>query len=207
MPQKKETTGEIWVKKFTEEAAEEFREQVICRAMKDPHVPILIYIDSYGGFVDSLAKMIDTLDQIPNPIVTCCMGKAMSCGAILLSHGQYRYCAPNSRTMIHEVSGGAGGDVHDALGTAEANKRLNTHFIDLLAKNCEVEGGGRGLRKMIKEHDGRNLWMDAQESLDFGLVDEIGFPQIVPYIRYEIATMQTPTRDQKVAYMQEILGE
>lgn len=155
---------------------------------------------------DSLAKMIDALDQVGNPIITCCMGKAMSCGAILPSHGRYRYCAPNSRVMVHEVSSMTGGDVHDMFNDASESKRLNAHFMHILAKNCGIKKGFAGLRKIIKDHDGRELWMDAKKALAFGIVDEVGTPQIVPYIAYDIVTIQPPPRSQRVKRIKDILG-
>lgn len=170
---------EIWVNKFDEESAQEFREDLLEAAKGDPQRPIVIYIDSYGGFVDALAKMIETMDEVPNPLVTVCMGKAMSCGAILLSHGDVRFCGPHSRVMVHEVSGGVQvGDVHDMYNDATEVKRLNKHFLGLLAQNCKIEGGYEGLRKLIKGREGRDMWMDAETSLKFGIVDAVGLPKV-----------------------------
>lgn len=180
-------SDEIWVNKFTEDSAQHFRKEVLKRAMENGLQPIVIYIDSYGGYVDSLAKMIETMDEVPNPFITVCMGKAVSCGAILLSHGDARYCGRHSRIMVHEVSSGAFGDVNDVKNTAKETDRLNKHFIGLLAKNCGIRGGYEGLRKIIKQHDGRNLWMDAQEAIKFGIVDKIGLPEVQGSIFYEIA--------------------
>ncbi len=89
-------TDEIWVIEFTAESAQEFREKLLEQSKDNPNRPIIVYIDSYGGQVDALAKMISTMDEIPNPIITACVGKAMSCGAILLSHGDIRFCDPHS---------------------------------------------------------------------------------------------------------------
>ena len=90
---------EIWVIEFNEESAQDFRTSILKKSKENSHAPIIIYIDSYGGYVDSLAKMIATMDEIPNPKVTVCMGKAMSCGAILLSHGDLRFCDQHSRSI------------------------------------------------------------------------------------------------------------
>ena len=178
---------EIWVTKFDEDAAQKFREKVMKKSSASSRAPIVIYIDSYGGYVDSLAKMIETLDEVPNPIVTVCMGKAMSCGAILLSHGDIRYCGRHSRVMVHEVSAGAIGDVHDCHNDAKEGLRLNRYFLGLLAKNCGIKGGYDGLRKIVKERDGREIWLDARSSLDFGIVDKIGLPNINSVTLYEVA--------------------
>lgn len=188
---------EIWVNKFDEAAAASFRDKVMRAAAIDPAQPIVIYIDSYGGYVDSLAKMIDTMDEVVSrfgtTLITVCMGKAMSCGAILLSHGDVRYCGPHSRVMIHEVSGASWGDVHDVHNDAVETVRLNEHFLGLLATNCNIKGGYKGLRKLIKDRDGRDIWLDAQAALDFGIVDYVGLPRIVKLIQY---TSTLPTDDE-----------
>ncbi len=179
---------EIWVNKFDEASAAMFRDRLLKTVSVDPAQPIVIYIDSYGGYVDSLAKMIDTMDEVTNrfgtTLITVCMGKAMSCGAILLSHGDIRYCGTNSRVMIHEVSSVAFGDVHDIANDAQETKRLNEHFLGLLANNCNIKNGYKGLRKIIKERDGRDIWLDADESLKFGIVDYVGLPKITKLTQY-----------------------
>jgi len=179
---------EIWVNHFTEHSAQKFREEVFAKAKDDSDRPIIIYIDSYGGAVDSLAKMIATMDEIPNPKITVCIGKAMSCGAILLSHGDFRYCDKHSRVMVHEVSTGAYGDVHDVKNDAEESRRLNAYFMGLLAENCSIPNGYKGLRQIVKERDGREIYLDAKGSLEFGIIDEVGTPEIVPFVQYQVGT-------------------
>jgi ATP-dependent Clp protease protease subunit len=199
-------SGEIWVNSFTEASASKFREEMIRAAMRDPSCPILIYIDSYGGYAHSLAKMIATMDQIPNPQVTICMGKAMSCGAILLSHGHYRYCDPHGSIMIHEVSAATEGCVHDMSNDVEDTKRLNKHFLGLLADNCGIKDGYKGLRELIKAHDGRDINLSAKEALKFGIVDEVGTPSININVTYETQTIITPPRKELVAHARQVLG-
>lgn len=194
----KSESEEIWVNKFDEESAAEFRDKVLESSKENVSEPIIVYIDSYGGFVDSLAKMIETMDEVPNPFVTVCMGKAMSCGAILLSHGDIRWCGRHSRVMIHEVSGGVGvGDVHDMHNDAIEVKRLNKHFLGLLAKNCKISGGYEGLRKMIKGKDGRDIWLDADDAVKFGIVDAVGVPKLARIAVHEVFT--TPTKKNRLS--------
>jgi len=179
-------SDEIVVNEFTEESAQEFRDKVLNVAKHDSQEPIIVYIDSYGGSADALAKMIETIDEVPNPVITVAIGKAMSCGAILLSHGDMRFCGPHSRVMIHEVSGGAAGDVHDVKADAKEMERLNRHFIGLLANNCKIKGGYDALRKIIKDQDGRDNYMDAEQSKKFGIVDGIGLPRVTKVHMYQI---------------------
>lgn len=176
---------EIWVTKFDEESAQKFRAAVMAEAKMDPTKPIVIYIDSYGGYVDALAKMIETLDEVPNPIVTCCMGKAMSCGAMLLSHGDVRFLGRHSRVMVHEVSSGTIGNVQDMKDDVKETVRLNEYFMGLLAKNCGFKNYEE-LRAVIKEQDGRERYLFGQEAIEFGIVDAIGTPNISSRTVYEV---------------------
>jgi ATP-dependent Clp protease protease subunit len=184
---KKPTPGEeIWVNEFTESSAQEFRNEVLEAAKNDQMRPIVVYIDSYGGQVDALAKMVETMDEVPNPIFTVAVGKAMSCGAMLLSHGDIRFCGKHARVMVHEISGGTGGDVHDMNADAQETKRLNKYFMGLMAKNCGIKGGYDALRKMIKNQDGRDNYMDAQAAIKFGIVDAIGMPKVNKATLYQV---------------------
>lgn len=185
----RELGDEIWVAEFTEESAREFRKAMLDEAKGNSMRPIVVYIDSYGGSVDALSTMIETLDELPNPVVTVAVGKAMSCGAILLSHGDVRLCGRHARVMIHEVSAATSGDVHDMNADAAEMKRLNRWFMGLLAKNCGIKGGYNALRKMIKNQDGRERYMDASDALKFGIVDAIGMPRVSRMKFYQIDTV------------------
>lgn len=177
---------EIWVTKFDEEHAQKFRVAVQAVTKGDPTRPVIIYIDSYGGYVDALAKMIETLDEIPNPIVTACMGKAMSCGAMLLSHGDVRFLGRHSRVMVHEVSSGTIGNVQDMKDDVKETVRLNEHFMGLLARNCGFKSYAE-LRSVIKEQDGRERYLVGEQALKFGIVDAIGLPKISAKTIYEVS--------------------
>lgn len=181
-------SSEIWVTKFDEDHAQKFRDALLMQAKLGSAHPIVIYIDSYGGQVDAMAKMIETMDEVPNPIMTVCMGKAMSCGAILLSHGDMRFCGRHSRIMVHEVSSGTIGDVHDMHADVQEAKRLNEYFLGLLAKNCGYKSYAE-LRKLIKEQDGRDRYLNAQSAVEFGIVDLIGLPKITTAAIHEVVVV------------------
>lgn len=183
-------SSEIWVTKFDEEHAQKFRKQVLEIAKSDPQRPIVIHIDSYGGYVDALAKMIETLDEINNPIITACMGKAMSCGAMLLSHGDVRFLGRHSRIMVHEVSSGTIGNVQDMKDDVKETVRLNEYFMGLLARNCGFKNYAE-LRELIKEQDGRERYLFGEEALKFGIVDAIGTPKVSGKVIYEISKQPT----------------
>ena len=171
----------IRVTDFTEEAAQKFHNQVMKAAEELPETfPIIVYISSYGGYVDALASMVETLESVPHKIITVCQGYAMSCDAILFSCGDYRFMGRHSRVMIHEVSGVAFGDTHDIVNDATETKRLNEYWLGMLAKNSGLKSYDE-LRSMIKNRDGRDIWLNAQESVKFGIADFIGLPQLEPY--------------------------
>lgn len=189
----KSDSNEIWVTEFNQAEALEFREKVINISEENPTRPIVIRINSYGGEVDSLVMMIETLDEVPNPIITMCCGTAMSCGSVLLSHGDIRWVGKYSRIMVHEVSGGTGGNAHDVHTDAVELKRLNKLFMGLLAKNCGIKGGYEAIRKVIKSRDGREWYMTAEEALKFGIVDAIGTPRVEDVMTFNVGT--TPSKD------------
>lgn len=177
--------GEIWVTKFDEEHAQKFRVAVLDVAKSDPSRPVIIYIDSFGGHVDALAKMIETLDEISNPVVTVCMGKAMSCGAMLLSHGDVRFLGRHSRVMVHEVSSGTFGNVQDMKDDVKETVRLNEYWMGILAKNCGFKHYEE-FRALIKEQDGRERYLTGQDAIKFGIVDTIGIPKIGNRLMFEV---------------------
>lgn len=183
------STKDIIVNEFTEESAVEFREKFLREAEKGEDYPIIVYIDSYGGYVDALASMVGTMQSVPNPVITVALGKAMSCGAILLSFGTIRYVDRYAKIMIHEVSGGAIGNVHDMRNSAEETARVNEFWMGLLADNCGIKGGYRNLRRIIKGKDGKDLYLNPEEAVEFGIADVIGMPAINPVQVYELYTV------------------
>jgi ATP-dependent Clp protease protease subunit len=195
LPKKNDIEGEIWVTDFEGDAAITFREQMLDASKEDPLKPIVVYIHSYGGAVDVLASMIETMDEIPNPIITVAHGMAMSCGAVLLSHGDMRFVGTHSRVMVHEVSGGVGhDDVHNMLSDATEVKRLNKWFMGLLAKNCNIKGGYEAVRKLIKQQDGRNNWMGAEEAVAWGIADSVGLPSVKRGHSYHLSIVPKKTK-------------
>ena len=174
---------EIWVHEFSEESAREFRMQVLDRA-KEGNVPIIVYIDSYGGNADSLSAMIATMDSVPNAFITVAMGKAVSCGAILLSHGQFRYCHKYARVMIHHVWGGMSGPAPGLKNDVAETSRLNEMLLGLFATNCGMSGYDE-FKSMLLAHGSDDLWMSAEEAVKRGVVDFVGLPELVPHTVYQ----------------------
>jgi ATP-dependent Clp protease protease subunit len=168
-------SSRIWVHSFSEGAAQQFADQVFDAVEKNPNQPIIVYIDSGGGEIDGLMAMLSVMDSVQNHFVTVALGKAMSAGAVLLSHGDTRCIGIHSRSMIHEVSGGAMGSVNDLSTENTEIQRVNNYLMELLAKNCKKTS--KQLKKLLSTQ--REMYMDAEQSLKFGLVDRIGVPLVV----------------------------
>ena len=130
---------------------------------------ITFYINSPGGVVTSGMVIYDTMQMISSPVSTVCMGMAASMGSILLSGGKKgkRFIFPNGEVMIHQPSGGAQGTSADLEIMAEQIQKTKELGARLLAKNC-----GQTYEKVMKDFD-RDYWLNAEESVEYGIVDNI----------------------------------
>ncbi|UAY52419.1 ClpP family protease [Ferruginibacter albus] len=135
----------------------------------DPGKEITFYINSPGGIVTSGMVMYDTMQMISSPVSTVCMGMAASMGSILLSGGAKgrRFIFPHGEVMIHQPSGGAQGVSADLEIMAEQIKKTKEMGARILAENC-----GQTFEKIMKDFD-RDYWMDAKESVAYGIVDGV----------------------------------
>ncbi len=177
------TLEEIWMSgDFTAETANKLRQDILKHAEVGADVPVVIYINSYGGSVDALNKILDTLDSLPNEIITVCAGTAMSAGAVLLSYGDQRYIGANSRVMIHQVSSGTFGTIADMETSVKETKKLNNQLLKVLAKRCKKTP------TQMKAIFDKNVdkFLNPSEAKKFGLVDKIGTPRLKQVISYEL---------------------
>lgn len=130
---------------------------------------IQLYINSPGGYVTSGFSIYDTITSLKSPVSTICSGLAASMGSILLSAGKKgrRFVQPHARVMIHQPSGGARGQASNI--EIQAKEILKTREIGarILAENC-----GQPFEKIMKDFN-RDYWMDAKESVEYGIVDAI----------------------------------
>ena len=176
------TEGGIWVTKFDEASAKSIVEEVRKLENKEEK-PIVVYIDSYGGYVDALASMVGVLDSVKNKVITVCLGKAMSCGAILLSHGDIRFATPSSRIMIHEVSSGSEGNVNDLKNDVAETSRLNKHWQKIIAENC---GYSPKEWSALFTNEKRDIYLNPEEARRFGIIDRIGYPKLEEHTTYKL---------------------
>lgn len=136
-----------------------------------PGEEIKFYINSPGGMVTSGMVMYDTMRMIQSPVSTICMGLAASMGSILLSGGVKgkRFIYPHGEVMIHQPS--LGGHIQGVSADLEIQaiqtQKVKEIGAKILANNC-----GKTKEQIMKDFD-RDYWMNAQEALDYGIVDEI----------------------------------
>jgi len=130
---------------------------------------IKLYINSPGGYVTSGFTMYDTIKSIKSPVSTICTGLAASMGSILLSVGEKgrRFIQPNAKVMIHQPSGGARGPASDIEISAQEILKTKELSARILAENCDQD-----FDKIMKDFN-RDHWLDAEESVAYGIVDGI----------------------------------
>ena len=135
----------------------------------DPGKEITFYINSPGGMVTSGMVVYDTMQKISSPVSTVCMGMAASMGSILLSGGTKgrRFIYKHGEVMIHQPSGGGRGTSADLEIMAVQIKKTKELGARILAENC-----GQTYEKVMRDFD-RDYWMDAQESITYGIVDGV----------------------------------
>lgn len=165
----------IRVNKFDEDHAAKF-----CAALSQaqntgqPIIPVVI--DSYGGQVYSLIAMIDAIKSSNIPVATIVEGKAMSCGAILMSFGTpgYRFIGPNATVMIHEVANGTGGKIEEIKADVAEAERLNKWAFEQLDRNCGKTPGY--FQNLVHEKNHADWYMGADEVISHGLAEHKRLP-------------------------------
>ena len=143
--------------------------QLLHLESEDPDKDISLYVNSPGGNVYAGLAVYDTIQFVKPDVSTICVGIAMSMGALLLAAGAKgkRFLLPNSKILIHQVSGGFEGPATDIEIHAREALSLRRRLDEILAKHT-----GQDLEKVGKDTD-RDYFMTAEESLAYGIVDKI----------------------------------
>src|SRR5437879_5723495 len=143
--------------------------QLLFLQSEDATKDINMYINSPGGSIYAGLAIYDTMQWLKPEVSTVCMGMAMSMGAVLLTAGEKgkRFCLPNSTVLIHQPLGGAEGQAADIEITAREILRLRRSIYDILAKHT-----GQTMERIQQDAD-RNFYMTAEQSVEYGLVDEV----------------------------------
>ena len=133
----------------------------------DDTADISIYINSPGGVVSAGLGIYDTMQLIKPHVNTICTGMAASMASVLLCAGHERSILPHAKVMIHQPLGGAQGQASDILIAAKEIEKCRVELCSLISKHTK-----QPYDKVFRDMD-RDFWLDAQESLDYGLVDKI----------------------------------
>jgi ATP-dependent Clp protease protease subunit len=143
--------------------------QMLFLESEDPDKDINLYINSPGGSVTSGLAIYDTMQYVKCSVSTICMGQAASMGALLLAAGVKgkRYSLPHARIMIHQPSGGFGGQASDIELHAKEILRLKAKLNEIMQKHT-----GQPLDRIEKDTD-RDYFMGAGEAKEYGLIDEV----------------------------------
>jgi len=130
---------------------------------------ITMHIDSPGGSVKSGLSMVDVMEYIKCDIRTVNTGMAASMGSVLLGAGTKgkRASLRHSRTMLHQSSGGFRGNIQDAEIDWQEWQKVNDELFTLLGEYCNKNA------EQVKKDASRDLWLNADEALDYGIIDEI----------------------------------
>ena len=150
-------------------AAKTFVERLVELECQSPGKDILIYIDSYGGAIDSFIAMHDAIKLMRCPIATVCIGKAMSAGLLLLISGTpgKRFITPNSRTMMHEIWGHSFGKLSEMDNDIQETKRLQKLIEGMILRYTKLT------RKSIRDFMMQDSFFNAEQTMQLGLVDHI----------------------------------
>lgn len=143
--------------------------QMLFLQMEDPKKDIHLYINSPGGVVTGGMAIYDTINFLQCDVVTYCIGMAASMSTVLLAAGTKgkRFALPNSRVMIHQPSGGAGGQAADIAIAAREILRWRQTLNQTIAKHT-----GKTAEQVEKDSD-RDYYMSADEAKAYGIVDHV----------------------------------
>lgn len=131
--------------------------------------PITVYVCSPGGHVDSGFAIYDIMKFIQSPVTAIGVGWVASIAVpiMMAAPKERRLALPNTRFLIHQPSGGAGGQAADIRIEAQEILKIRERINRLLAEET-----GHPIEKIAKDSD-RNFWMSAEEALEYGLIKEI----------------------------------
>ncbi|MFL2840360.1 MAG: ATP-dependent Clp endopeptidase proteolytic subunit ClpP [Pseudohongiellaceae bacterium] len=150
--------------------------QLLFLESENPDKDIHFYINSPGGSVTAGMSIYDTMQFIRPDVSTMCVGQAASMGAFLLAGGSKgkRYALPNSRIMIHQPTGGYQGQASDIHIHAQEILKIREKLNKIMADHT-----GQSI-KTVSEDTERDNFMDADEALGYGLIDEVLSKRAIP---------------------------
>ncbi|WP_173924203.1 ATP-dependent Clp protease proteolytic subunit [Agromyces sp. Marseille-P2726] len=160
----------IWLgSEVRDENANEIAAKLLLLAAEDSKKDIYLYINSPGGSITAGMAIYDTMQFVPNDIVTVGIGMAASMGQLLLTAGTKgkRYITPNARVLLHQPHGGFGGTASDIQTQAQLILDMKKRLAEITAAQT-----GKSVEQINADGD-RDRWFNAQEALEYGFVDHI----------------------------------
>ncbi|HOF13917.1 MAG TPA: ATP-dependent Clp endopeptidase proteolytic subunit ClpP [Spirochaetota bacterium] len=143
--------------------------QMLFLEAEDPDKDIYLYLNSPGGIVTSGLAIYDTMQYVKPDVATICLGQAASMASLLLAAGAQgkRSALPNSRIMIHQPMGGFQGQASDIAIHAKEILKIKEKLNEIYTIHTK-----QPLEKIEKDVD-RDYFMDAQEAVEYGLIDKV----------------------------------
>ena len=160
----------IWLgSEVRDDNANEICAKILLLAAEDAKRDIFLYINSPGGSIPAGMAIYDTMQFVPNDIVTVGIGMAASMGQLLLTSGTKgkRYITPNARVLLHQPSGGFGGTASDIQTQARLILDMKKRLAEITADQT-----GKTVEQIITDGD-RDHWFSAQEAVEYGFVDHL----------------------------------
>lgn len=160
----------IWLgTEVRDDMANEICAKILLLAAEDSQKDIYLYINSPGGSITAGMAIYDTMQYVPNDIVTVGVGMCASMGQFLLSSGTKgkRYATPNTRVLLHQPHGGFGGTASDIQTQAELIMSMKRQLAQITAEQT-----GKTVEQIMQDGD-RDRWFSAEEALEYGFIDHI----------------------------------
>jgi ATP-dependent Clp protease, protease subunit len=160
----------IWLgSEVRDDNANEIAAKLLLLAAEESKKDIFLYVNSPGGSITAGMAIYDTMQFVPNDIVTVGIGMAASMGQLLLTAGTKgkRYITPNARVLLHQPHGGFGGTASDIQTQAQLILDMKKRLAEITAAQT-----GKSVEQINTDGD-RDRWFNAQEALEYGFVDHI----------------------------------
>jgi len=160
----------IWLgSEVRDENSNEIAAKLLLLAAEDDKQDIYLYINSPGGSITAGMAIYDTMQFVPNDIVTVGIGMAASMGQLLLTAGTKgkRYITPNARVLLHQPHGGFGGTSSEIQTQAKLITSMKQRLAEITAAAT-----GKSVEQIHADGD-RDRWFTAEEALEYGFVDHI----------------------------------
>lgn len=143
--------------------------QMLFLVAEDPDKDISLYINSPGGSVTAGLAIYDTMQFIKCDVSTICIGQAASMAAVLLAAGTpgKRFALPNSRILLHQPMGGAGGQASEVDIQAREILRIREVLNGIISRHT-----GKDLETIRQDTD-RDFFMAAEEARAYGVIDSV----------------------------------